>query len=302
MSIMWGKILDKKVLISIFIIFVLLFVSYFLLKDDYFYALIRTMTEYPDYYIEKYLGSDASKLLLNGMLVLPIEPALFHIFSSLHVYNITQSGIIFELLMFALPFLIFHLVSELLHDEIFQGFYRSVLFRIGKVKYMVSNILGIGLMGGLVAVLPKLLYFLALQFLFPNSYNLETIQPILYGVEEFFQLGYHSIQPDMLIYFDLAMSFLYGIFIAYVSLAILTISRNRLTGYIAMGLLLFGYSIFSVFALNNQQLIFHYFSIFRYLSFANASVSIGFMTLFIYIILFLLVSSTALYLRIRKEI
>ncbi len=227
------KYFDRSFLLLVILIFIFFLLNFLSIKKGYYYAATDKLIDVPYDQLYTYFQGDGSRMFVDKMMLMYHPYNYDTIFSTIPLYFATFSTTVFRVFTFILPVLIFFLVYRSIGSEILSGFYQSILLKIGKFRYMMGSMIGCGLLGGLVCIVPKLLYFCMLRLFFVGGYSPDMLITNGNVVYETFLVSKYSLGPLELFLVDLGMSFLYGIFLALLALAIIILLRNRYTACIA---------------------------------------------------------------------
>lgn len=248
------NILDKKNILFTISSLLLYIFSYLSLKIKYFYEIINYIPTYINYYIKTYLNSDINLLISNNKIWFFVENDVQNIFSSIYLYFATQQNIFYTLIMIFTPILIFNFINSRFFDEFHSNFYKHITFRFGKCKYIISKITSYSITGGLLAIVPKLIYFLILSVFFTNGYSLTHYINNASFVQEQFLFFQNGFNPAQLLILDFVITFLYGVIISLLSMIITLISERKLLSYLIFFFIIIAQCILSIAILSHFRL------------------------------------------------
>ncbi len=256
------KLSNKSTLIYILfalIIYNLIFIS---IKSELFYRGINYMTNYLDYYTNNYLNGNINNLIFNNTPYLFIESDVVNIYSAVFIYVACFSSAIFTFFMFISPMLLFLMILKNIYSDIYNKNMVNHINRIGKNKFINNMLFVYALYMGLLIIIPKILFFLELSIFFPNSVSsVHFIAEASFLSSAFLYTSY-NIQPYLLILIDLCVSFIFGISLAFISIIVSSLFRNKAMSYTFI--ILF-FAISSIFSIKAPFLYLH--SIFNFVSY-----------------------------------
>lgn len=239
------RIVNNKSIIFI-LISVFIFIFCFLtIKNSYFNEIINYMETYINYYVAKYLQGDYTSLIVSSNMPLSIfvENDVVGILSAPYLYCFMHSNTIFSIYLFVLPFIIFKYINNIYYDDVHNGFANNVILKIGKKKYIRYTLSTNCILGGILAVVPKIIYYIFLLiFYYPsfshkfviNNYNFINNRAL-----EIFQIY----NPISLVIGDIVMSLFYGVVVALISTIIILLSKKKINTYLIFILVMVGQSI-----------------------------------------------------------
>ncbi len=164
------KIWNKKTILFIILSIFLFFIIFLTLKDHFYYQIINYIKTYIKYYSDTYQSGNLYFLVEGNLLHFFIENDVMNLFSASLIYAVTQYTFLFQIYLFALPFIICTFICSHLYHEIHHGFAAYKIMRLGKRKYVYKTILSNSIYGGIIAVVPKVVFFVFLYFFYYNYY------------------------------------------------------------------------------------------------------------------------------------
>lgn len=262
-----NKLKNKKFKIIIIFSFLVYLLLYFLIKNEFFYNATQYTTTYLNYYIKTYLSNVANDLILDNGIIMYIESDVQNIFSSLFLYAVSFNNKIYTIFSIIMTLYIFYYISSIFYNDVFDNGAISKVFRIGEKKYLNETIITNSIYCGLLFLIPKILYFVLLSIFFPNGVSyVHFLGDTSFLSEKFLYVAYNC-SPMIMICFDFAITFLYGIIVSLISLIIVSLIKNKSLSYIAFIFFISFISILQI-ILNLSPLIF-YNSIYNYFNFYN---------------------------------
>ena len=264
-----NKLKDKftKKFIIIFLLFLLLI--FFLLKNEFIYNVINYIQNYLNYYIDKYLNGIVADLAYNSQSLIYVENDVKNVASSLFLYVITFGQNLYFIIVIGIILIIFNKVSNEYYSEIYQNGIVNKITRINMKKYLNTNILINSIYYGLIFIIPKILYLLILSFFFPVGVSHTHFIDYASYLSQAFLYNAYALNPYIMIFLDLVLTFLFGIIIYYISLIIVSSIKNKLMSYFIFIVVIIMLSIITTllptFLFNKVAFIF-YNSIFVYFS------------------------------------
>ena len=262
-----NKLKNKKFKIIIIFSFLVYLLLYFLIKNEFFYNATQYTTTYLNYYIKTYLSNVANALILDNGIIMYIESDVQNIFSSLFLYAVSFNNKIYTIFSIIMTLYIFYYISSIFYNDVFDNGAISKVFRIGEKKYLNETIITNSIYCGLLFLIPKILYFILLSVFFPNGVSyVHFLGDTSFLSEKFLYVAYNC-SPMIMICFDFAITFLYGIIVSLISLIIVSLIKNKSLSYIAFIFFISFISILQI-ILNLSPLIF-YNSIYNYFNFYN---------------------------------
>lgn len=262
-----NKLKNKKFKIIIIFSFLVYLLLYFLIKNEFFYNATQYTTTYLNYYIKTYLSNVANDLILDNGIIMYIESDVQNIFSSLFLYAVSFNNKIYTIFSIIMTLYIFYYISSIFYNDVFDNGAISKVFRIGEKKYLNETIITNSIYCGLLFLIPKILYFILLSVFFPNGVSyVHFLGDTSFLSEKFLYVAYNC-SPMIMICFDFAITFLYGIIVSLISLIIVSLIKNKSLSYIAFIFFISFISILQI-ILNLSPLIF-YNSIYNYFNFYN---------------------------------
>lgn len=236
---------SKKSIFSIISITFLYFIVYSLMKNNYYYEVINYIPKYLNYYIENYLEGNISSLIYNGQLWFFVENSVSGIFSSIFIYFASFQSVIFDILIFVTPILLFYLIFDNLYYEIHTGFFKNIIIKIGKKKYLINKFLSLITFGGLFMVLPKLIYYLFLNLAFINKTTNHYINNSNFIMEKYLFIK-QNYSPNDLLLSDLGLSFIYGIIITIIAIIVIILCNKSIYCYVSFILVIICNAVLSI--------------------------------------------------------
>jgi len=222
------KIYNKKTILFIVLSIGLFFTIFLTLKNHFYYQIINYIKTYIKYYSDTYQAGNLSFLVEGNLLHLFVENDVMNLFSASLIYAVTQYTFLFQIYLFALPFIICAFICSRLYSEIHRGFAAYKIMRLGKKKYIYKTILSNSIYGGIVAVIPKIVYFLFLSCFYYNDYshvhNILGNLPVVSFLPELFSI-YH---PNILALCDLILTFFYGFLIVLITIIIILYCKKSI--------------------------------------------------------------------------
>lgn len=256
---------NKKIRIALIICIFLFLLIFLTFKNEYIYNVINYFPKYLNYYFERYLHSDVSKMLVNDNIKIYMDYELTNILSSQFLYVFSLGTPLFLLITLGMTIYNFHLIDNMIHNDIYNNFCIPKITRIGRQKYISKTILIRTIIAGLLMTLPKILYYIMLCLFFSNgSSNLFYIDNML-GFNEAFLYNAYSFNTFGMILLDFLLSFFYGVIIANISITISSFSGNKPLKYVVYIFVMAIISVFMIF-IKIPPLI-YYNSIFLYFSY-----------------------------------
>lgn len=266
-----NKFLNKRNFIFLFFITLMFFLAFLIIKRPFMYEVINYPVTYINYYVERYLGGIFNNLLISSTFSLFVENDVINILSAPFLYCITQQGIIFNILIVILPFILYYIIHSSLYDEVHNGFLKLKILKLGLKKYKIHTFFSMTLFGGLFCSIPKIIYYLFLSLAFENGFShLHVISNASFVNNLMFEV-FQNHNPIILVASDIFLSFIYGTLISIISIIIIFWSRKKINSYIIFTLLLIGQTVLVTFLYNLIGLkifsLFSYFSIYQILIF-----------------------------------
>lgn len=216
------------IILSIFL-FILMYLS---IKNEYFFNTTNYMENYLNYYVERYLGGNAELLIVDGSALIYVEGEVVQIFSSLYLYVITFGTAIFKIFTYIFPVLIFYIITRNLYDEFYKKYSISKIMRMGIKKYQNHTIIVNGIYAGTILIIPKILYFILLNIMFPIGISgLHFISNASFISPPYLYVGY-PYNPFVMISLDLLVTFAYGFIISLISIIIISFVRKKSLSYL----------------------------------------------------------------------
>jgi len=265
---------NKHFLLILGIILFFFLLGFYLLKEQYYYEVVDRFYNYPLEFVRDYYQDDISKLIMGKYFMVYKAPYLIDIFSSIYLYFITFSTIAFKILLFLLPVFIFFLVHRIFGCDFYDQFYQAAIYRIGRVKYMIGHFLGAGLLGGLLCILPKMIYYFVLRYFFVGGYSLQFYIDKSNWIPEPYLFSAFEMSPDAMLFIDLGISFLYGVVLAFLSIAIILIVRGKYVSYIAYILVVLVECVFTSVFYGYNQILIHSYSYLDFVAYQPQSGSV----------------------------
>lgn len=269
---------DRKTKIYIMVITVIFFLIYYMLRTRYFYEIINYFDDYIRYYTENYLDGNIGNLIESNMLSLFIENDVMNIISAPFIYCVSHQSFIFNILLVIMPLIIFYLIHSKLYDEVHNGFIINKISRIGYSTYektiLISNII----YGGLLAVLPKIIFYIFLSFFLGNGFSNVHFINNLNFIDNLSLSLLISNNQLLLVFVDLLMTFLYGLLISLISIIVIFLSKKNINSYASFILAFCGSTLIIAFITNIVaifpiQPLFSYYSLYSILILTNCSLS-----------------------------
>lgn len=240
----------------------ILLIIYIMIKNEFFYSAVNYFFSYLDYYVSKYLLGNVNDLIVDNKIFLFLEEDLQNIYSSLYIYAIFFSSVIYKIYSFILPLVIFWKISSNLYCEVYKNNAIPKITRMGINRYLNNTIISNSIYIGLLVVIPKILYLIILSWFFKD--NISSIHYVSSASFVLFPYLFSSykINAICLILLDFLMTFLYGIVVSLISIVVSSISKNKGLSYIIYFFIIGGLSIIPLMLLHSPLI--YYSSIFLY--------------------------------------
>lgn len=243
---------SKKSIIIMIGICLLYFMMFIFIKNKFYYEIINYIPKYLDYYTQQYVNGNVSSLIYDNNIWFFVENDVIGIFSSIYIYFASQQTIIFSILLFISPILLFYLIFDNLYYEIHNGYFKNIMVHKGKKKYFVDKFLSLLTFSGVFMLLPKLIYYLSLNMFFSPNVTAHYIDNGNFITEKFLYIKEYF-SPQLLLCFDLGLSFLYGIIIAIISIIIIMLCNKKIYCYMCFILIIIIQAVVSI-TFNNISL------------------------------------------------
>lgn len=270
--------LEKKTIIYLLIITLMFFLMYYMMRTNYFYEIINYVDDYIRYYTDNYLNGNIGNLIESDVLSIFVENDVMNIISAPFVYCVLHQSLIFNILLVIIPLIIFYLIQSNLYDEVHNGFMINKILRIGYVTYektiLISNII----YGGLLMVLPKVIFYIFLSFFLSNGFsNVHFINNLNFIDNLSLSLLINNNQLE-LVCFDLFITFLYGILVSLISIIVIFLSKKSINSYSSFILSFCGSTLIIAFITNIVdwfpiQPLFNYYSLYSILVLTDCSLT-----------------------------
>lgn len=212
--------------------FLILCLAYVMIKNEFFYDTIHYFERYLRYYITKYLNGNVNDLIVDNSILFYIENDVKSIFSAFYLYVASFGQILYKILSYVLPILIFHKINKLLYNELYNKYCLPQITRMGKNKYLAKTLIVEMLHSSFIIVLPKLLFLIILCIFFPTNVSYTHVitdasfisQPYLYNAYVYSAL--------FLILIDFFVTFIYAMIISLIAIFITCLVQNRALSYL----------------------------------------------------------------------
>lgn len=225
------KLKSKFALIFISLLLISFMIIFLSFKDELFYNGTQYMGNYFDYYVKNYLNGNYNNLYLYGFPKIYVEGNIKYAFSSIFIYGTTFMSSIYPYILIISLIFIFHKITRIYYDDIYNNASMSKIGRIGIKRYIQNNLLSDSIFFGLLMVIPKLIYLIILAIFLPNGLSLTHMITNMSIFNEMETLNIFNNNIFFLIGIDLLISFIFGMFIYYLSLLIVLIVKNKTLSY-----------------------------------------------------------------------
>lgn len=298
------KFCSKFTLLLLVLSFLVFLIAFILIKNEFYYFSINYLTNYLNYYISKYLNGFVNDLIVDGKVLLYVENDLINIYSALYIYIVSFNTIIFKIFTFIFPILVFYNSNSVIYSELYHKFSIPKITRIGINTYINNTLIVNAIYYGLLTIIPRIIYFLLLSIFFPLGISFtHYIAYSSFISPSFPYIGYIS-NPYVLILLDLIMAFIYGMIIYFISVLIISLTKNKPLSYL---IFLFSISVLSLVPILFKQPPFIFYnSLFNYFSHIEITTHINFLIphiiLFIFLIILYLINKIILKKKVEENI
>ena len=257
------KLLTKKTFLFLIVSLGVLFIIFFINKNEILYGVNNyTNNHYLKYYIDYYLNGNASNLIIDNDVIMYMENDIMKLLSAPFIYLITECSSIFEIYTIIFPLFLFYVIGNNLFDEVHNGFLRLKILKLGQKRYTSSLIVTTLIYGGLLAVIPKLLYYLLLNIFYsPGFSHTHYLKfSLLNSVAESIYTHYDAI---ILCCMDLLISFLFGMIIAIIVILATFLMKKKVNTFLFLIIVFLSQIVLA--NIIGIPMIFNYFSIYDFI-------------------------------------
>jgi hypothetical protein len=220
----------KLLFIGIIILTFTFFINYLLLKGNVFYDLSNYIIKYLSIFTNEYLGGDRNSLVIDGQYNFFVDDKVYYLMSSALIYSLAFMGILFDILLYIHPLIIFYLLTKTVCNEYHINLYQIYMQRQGRNKYIKKLIIKTLFTGLSITLIPRLLYLFFCIIFFPNGYTVFNFEYSNF-IEEIFRYSFFTDNPFKFILLDIGIASLYAILISLLSLLVILRNSSNLMGY-----------------------------------------------------------------------
>lgn len=288
-----NKLLTKKSILFLIISLLILFIIFFINKNEILYGISNYINNnYLKYYIDSYLNGNASNLIINNNVIMYVENDVMKVLSAPYIYLFTQCSNIFKIYTIVFPLFLFYVIIDNLYDEIHNGFLRLKILKLGQGKYISSLIITTLIFGGFLASIPKIVYYLILNIFYNPGFSHSHF--LVNGIfNEIFLDMYKNYDSILLSLIDIFNSFLYGMIISLIAILSIFLMKKKVNTYLFLIFIFFiQISICSVFInITKIPMMFSFYSIYDLIGVRTvfpSYISIIFSPIIIFLVLLIL--------------